>query len=153
MSSPSQWNAGPWNSFLWDQVAGQTAAGQQQSPAPFTPILSGQIIPLTNAPYQTLRVTLAIDGGTLTLNLVVSYNEVGQFWCMAIYDQSGNALFSDVPLITGYWPGANILGQYAYAGIGSAYVISSSGGVGDWPGVNGWGNGWQLLWGDTPVVG
>lgn len=150
MSSPSQWNIGPWNSFQWNQVTpGGPAQGNQPLPPGLTPILDGQIIPLTNAPYQYLQVTLAINGGTLTLNLIISFNEVGQFWVMQVFDQFGNALLSDVPLLTGYWPAANILGPWEYMQIGSAFVIANTGtpADSDWPGVTGWGaGGFQLLW-------
>ena len=155
MSSPSQWNAGQLNTFQWNAVTGGgSAQGQQQGPPSFIPVLTGQIIPLTNAPNQSLRVTGEIDGSTLTLNLQVNFNEVGGFWVMQIYDQNGNILLSDVPLLTGYWPGANILAPYWWMGIGSLYVINNSGGAGDWPGQNGWGQGgYLLLWDDSPTIG
>src|ERR1035438_716412 len=96
VSSPSQWGIGPWNSFLWNQVSpGGIAAGRQNGPPSTIPILTGQIIPLTNAANQSLQVTLATATGTLTLNLQVTFNEVGLFWVMSIYDQSYNPLFSD----------------------------------------------------------
>jgi hypothetical protein len=147
-TSPSNWGtAGPSNSFQWGQVTGGgPAAGQQFAPPSSNPILDGCVVSLTNAPTQVLTVALPINGTTITLNLVVSFNEIGQFWVMSVFDQSYNALFSDVPLITGYWPGGNILAQYDYAGIGGATVIAQNGGVGDWPGINGWGNGWILCW-------
>ena len=141
MGSPSNWNAGPFNSFQWNQVAsGGPAQGQQQFPPSFTPILDGVLIPITNAPNQSLRVTLPINGGTTTLNLQISFNEVGLWWVMAIYDQSFNPLLSDIPLLTGYWPAANILGPWEYMLIGGATVINNSGGASDWPGANGWGH-------------
>ena len=122
------------------------AQGQQQFPPSSIPILDGQVIPLTNAPNQQLQVTLQINGGTLTLNLIVSWNQVGLFWVMQILDQNFNALLSDIPLLTGFWPAANILEPFDYMGIGGATVINQ-GGDGDWPDVNGWGTGsYILIW-------
>ena len=152
MSSPSQWNVPPWNTALWNQGPGASAAGRQGGPPSIVPILTGQIIPLNNSPNQSLQVALATFSGSLTLNLQVSFNEVGQFWVMSIYDQSFNPVVSDVPLLTGYWPAANILGPWSYANIGGAYVINQSGGAGDWPGANGWGSGGYLLLWDASMV-
>jgi hypothetical protein len=144
-TSPSQWNGGQYNAFQWNQGVGANAAGQTQGPPSFTQILDGSVVPLTNAANQQLTISLPINGTTVDLNLAVNFNEVGQFWVMSVSDQSGNPLFSDVPLITGYWPGGNLLAQYNYAQIGGCTVINQSGGAGDWPGVNGWGP-YQLIW-------
>jgi hypothetical protein len=152
MTPPGSWNSGPWNSFLWNQVAeGGAAQGALPPPPSVIPILYGQIIPLTNSPQQSLQVTLSIDGGTVTLNLIVSFNEVGGFWVMQIFDPAGGVILSDVPLVTGSWPAANVLSPFVYMSIGSAYVINN-GGIGDWPGITGWGlGGFLLLWSDTPA--
>lgn len=145
-TSPSQWNVPQWNQAQWNQGPLAAAAGKQILPPSFTPILNGVIIPLSNAPNQSLQVTLPTANGSLTLNLQVSFNEVGLWWVMQIYDQSFNIILSDVPLLTGYWPGANILAPYAYTNCGTWYIINNSGGISDWPGVNGWGaNAFQLL--------
>jgi hypothetical protein len=151
--TPGAWNApqSQWNSRLWNQAVGGAAQGAQQFPPGFTPVLTGQIIPINNSPYQQIQVALNTYNGTLTLNLIVSYNEVGNWWVMQIFDQNYNALLSDIPLLTGYWPAANILAPWFWMNIGTATVIANQGGYGDWPGINGWGNGWLLLW-DASMV-
>ena len=105
------------------------------------------LIPLTNAPNQRLTVDLPINGSAITLNLRVCYNEEGGFWVMDVFDQSGVLMVASVPLITGAWPGGNILAPWDYLWIGSAFVINQSGGASDWPDSSGFGDGpFRLLW-------
>src|SRR5579871_5481567 len=85
-----------------------------------------QIIPLTSDPHQSLNVTLTVDGSSLTLNLDISFNEIAGYWELSIFDANGNPLVLAIPIITGLWPAANLLGVYSYLQIGSAYVICQS---------------------------
>ena len=122
-----------------------TSAQQQQ-----TGLGISVLIPLTNAPNQTVTVNLPINGGSLTLNLRIYYNENGEngnFWVMDVADQYGNLLVASVPLVTGVWPAANILAPYDYLKIGSAYVINSSGGATDIPDASSLGSSFVLIWG------
>ncbi len=108
-----------------------------------------QILKLTNAPNQSLRPTLTVNGETLTLNLRLYYNTQGGFWCMDVSDQNAVALVSSVPFITGEWPAANILAPFDYLKIGSAYVINQNGSASEWPNDTNLGTDFQLLWGDN----
>ena len=85
-----------------------------------------KIIPLTTSPNQKLSITLPINGQNITLNLSVRYNTVANYWVMTVADKSGNVLIDSLPVITGEYPAANILGQYQYLGIGSAVVVNAS---------------------------
>lgn len=114
--------------------------------------MSAQIIPLTTAPNQSFQVKLSIDGKTLTLQLTLSFNPMANYWVMNIADQAGNPLVSSVPLLTGVWPGANILSSYAYLLIGSAFMLNVSGVAQDHPDQTNLGSDFQLLWDDTPVT-
>jgi len=123
--------------------------------------MSDQIIPLTDAPIQSFAVQLAVDGGTLTLQLTVRYNEIAGCWVMTVSDASGNLLLDSVPMLTGAWPAANLLEQFSYLAIGSAYVLNVSGAETvteelDWPqlepGAQVWGKDFLLLWGDTAAI-
>jgi hypothetical protein len=105
-----------------------------------------QIVPLTSAPTQSIRVTLSVNGAALTLNLRLYFNTAGGFWVMDIADQIGKALVSSVPLITGAWPAANILAPFDYLKIGSAFVINQVGSASEWPNANNLGSGFLLLW-------
>ena len=108
-----------------------------------------QIIPLTNAPQQTLNVSLNVDGSVLRLGLEIYYSEMAQYWLMDIYNSSGDLLLSSIPLITGSWPAANLLCQQGYLNIGSCYVINLGQVPEDYPNANELGNGFLLLWDNT----
>jgi hypothetical protein len=85
-------------------------------------------IPLTPA-QQSMAISL---NGT-TYNLTFTYRDttlgsdqvdglpVG--WIMDFADQDGNLLIGAIPLVTG----CNLLGQYAYLGIGGAMFVYSDG--------------------------
>lgn len=114
--------------------------------------MASQIVPLSNAPDQTLSVSLEIDGGVTTLGLRVRYSEVAGYWVLTVRDRVGNVLVDSVPLITGYYPAANLLQQQAYLGIGSAYILNVSGTEDGNPTAENLGSSFLLLWDDTPLV-
>ena len=112
--------------------------------------MSAQIVPLTYDPDQTLQVALNVDGKTLTLGLEVKWNATAGYWVMTITDPTtGTTLLDAVPLITGAYPSANILGQYGYLAIGSAYIINAGGVEMDSPDDTNLGTDFVLLWDDT----
>ena len=104
-----------------------------------------QIVPLTQAPNQTLTVQLTVDGGPLTLNLAFSYSAMSGWWQMQVADAQGNILIASVPLITGYYPAANMLAQYGYLQVGSAYLLNTGNSPDDYPGANDL-TAFSLLW-------
>lgn len=109
-----------------------------------------QVIPLTTAPNQTFQILLAVNNAQLRLNLSISYNEMANYWTMDVDDNNGNPLLAGVPLLTGSWPAANILGQYQYLNIGSAYVINvSNSDINDYPNASDLGVDFILVWGDN----
>ena len=108
-----------------------------------------QLISTTNAPNQTLQVTLNVNGSTLKLVLTLRFNEMAQYWVLSIADQNSTMLVDSIPLLTGTWPAANILQQYQYLGIGSAYIINLGTAVADYPSLNDLGTNFLLVWGDN----
>jgi len=71
---------------------------------------------------------------------------------MSISNQAGTPIVSGVPLITGIYPAANILAPYQYLGIGSAYVLNSSGTTSpDYPNATDLGTDFVLIFDNTPV--
>jgi len=110
--------------------------------------VSSQIIPLTTANNQTFSAQLTVNGQLLTLNFTLAYSVMAGYWQLAIADVNNNPLVSSVPLITGEYPGANLLAQYQYLNIGSAYLLNTSDAPGDYPGQNNLGQ-FALLWGDN----
>lgn len=112
--------------------------------------MSAQIIPLTSAQNQTLRAQLTVDGSSLVLLMFISYSAMSGYWELEISDVNGNILVASVPFVTGLYPAANMLAQYGYLKIGSAYLLNTGDSSLDYPGPNTLGV-FSLLWGDTEV--
>ena len=112
--------------------------------------MANQIIPLTTQPNQSMTVQLTVDGASLVLNLALNYSYMAGHWNMSIYTAQGSLLVANLPLITGVFPAANILEQYGYLQIGSAYLLNNGSAVAeDYPSVSTLGTAFSLLWGDT----
>lgn len=107
-----------------------------------------QLIPLTQAPNQTFTVQLSVGGNPLTLNLELGYSAMAGWWGLKISDVQNNVLVASVPLITGYYPGGNILAQYGYLDIGSAFILNTGNATVDYPTESSLTK-FTLLWGDT----
>jgi len=107
-----------------------------------------QTIPLQVAPNQTFSVPLVVDGTQLTLNFSLSYSYMAGYWALAVSSVNGASLIANVPLVTGWYPCANLLAQYGYLTIGSAYLLNTGNAPTDYPGPNDLGL-FSLLWGDT----
>jgi len=110
--------------------------------------MSDQLVPLSNADGQTFSVSLTVNSSVLTLNLGVSYNVMAGYWDMSISDVNGNLLVASVPLVTGWYPAANLLTQYQYLQIGNAYLLNTSESSEDYPGPSNLSQ-FTLLWGDN----
>ena len=112
--------------------------------------MSDNLIPLTTAPNQTFTAVLNVNNAILRLNLTIRYNEMATYWVMTIADQNNNVLLDSIPLLTGTWPAANILQQYQYLNIGSAYVINAgSQTLYDYPNITDLGTDFVLVWSDN----
>jgi len=110
--------------------------------------MSLQVVPLSSS-SQTTTVQLQVDGNPLTLVLVVKWSAMAGYWVMTIYDAQDNLLLDSIPLVTGWYPAANLLAQYGYLQIGSAHIINLGVDASDYPGSTDLGVGFILLWGDT----
>jgi hypothetical protein len=113
--------------------------------------MANAIIPLDNSPNQNFQVTVNVDGNLITLAIELRYNSMAGYWVMTISDTLGNIVLDSIPLITGVWPAANLLRQYQYLGIGSAYILNASGPIPglDYPNNTDLGSDFVLLWGDS----
>lgn len=111
--------------------------------------MATQIIPLTSDPNQTMQTTVNVNSKNVTLQLMLRYNETANYWVMTVSDSQSNKLVDSIPLITGDYPSGNILEQYAYLGIGSAFVIKTGGTAADYPGSDQLGTDFALVWSDT----
>jgi len=112
--------------------------------------MATKMIPLIPGANQSLECTLPVDDKNITLSFRFTYNRVAEYWFMSIADASTNALLLDaVPLVTGIYPAADLLGQYQYLGIGSATIVvvdSSERGIPAFPTL---GSQFYLVWTDT----
>lgn len=98
------------------------------------------IIPLTSEPDQTFTSTITVDNKNLTLNFRFRYNTEAEYWTMSILDY-----VEAIPLV-GY---ENLLEQYSYKNIGSAYIVKNSSIEADRPSDTNLGTDFLLVWGDT----
>lgn len=110
--------------------------------------MSNQIIPLTSNPNQTFTTQLTVDGAALTLQMALAYDEMAGWWNLSVSSSAGAQLLASVPLITGWYPAANLLAQYGYLAIGSAFLLNTGGAATDYPGQGNLAQ-FSLLWGDT----
>jgi len=101
-----------------------------------------QVIPLSISPNMTMTAQLTVDGGPLSLNLKFKYDSMAGYWVMSISNTNNDLLLDSIPLITGSYPAANILGQYRYLRIGSWYVVNVSKIVPKVGAFTGYGEGW-----------
>lgn len=107
-----------------------------------------KIIPLTSDPNQSLTITLPIGEENITLDLVVRFNTVANYWVMTVKDNDGITLIDSLPILPGEYPAADILGQYQYLGIGSAFIVNASNTDLDIPNDISLGVDHFLIWGD-----
>jgi len=84
-------------------------------------------VPLTNAP-QTFAITLA----GVQYQFTVKWCGPAACWTLDIADSSGNPLIGSIPLVTG----TDLLGQYAYLGIGGGLEVQSDVNLYDVPDFN-----------------
>jgi hypothetical protein len=110
--------------------------------------MSSQIISLSSANNQSFSVRLIVNGASLTLNFTLAYSTMAGYWQLSVSDVNGNLLIASIPLITGLYPAANLLAQYQYLQIGSAYLLNTGNAPVDYPGANNLGQ-FSLLWGDN----
>ncbi|HWQ41895.1 MAG TPA: hypothetical protein VN456_07650 [Desulfosporosinus sp.] len=103
-------------------------------------------IPLTSAPSQSFKCTIPVDGKNITLKLNVRFNTAANYWVMSISDPKTEKYILDgIPLLTG----TDILGQYAYLGLGSASILNIGNNTMDSPDSTNLGTDFILVWSDS----
>lgn len=105
-------------------------------------------VPVTNQPNQSLTVSIPrSDGTNVRLDLYIYWNEYAQVWQMDITDSStGLPLVAGIAMITSTGAYQDLLSQYAYLNIGSAYVVPYSTASNDYPSITDWDANFVLLW-------
>jgi hypothetical protein len=110
-----------------------------------------KVVPLVPSRNQTLVCTLPVDNKNITLQFTFTYNGVGGYWWMSITEMPRKTLLVDsVPLVTGLYPAGDLLRQYGYLEIGSAYIVPASDGlIRGIPDFDNLGVDYFLYWNDT----
>lgn len=104
------------------------------------------IVPTTSSPNQTFSSTIPIDGNKIKLYFFLRYNTEQQCWQMDLSDANKQPLLASIPLVGG----VNILEQYSYLNIGSAYVLKINPNLqSSRPSSDNLGKDFILVWGDT----
>lgn len=113
--------------------------------------MSSVVIPLTPGKNQSMSCSLPVDGANISLSFVFTYNSIGGYWYMSVTDTKKKTLYLDaVPLVIGNYPAANVLSQYSYLKLGSAWVIPSNQAAGLVnPTSANLGTDYVLIWSDT----
>ncbi|QDY27251.1 phage baseplate plug family protein [Clostridium botulinum] len=104
------------------------------------------IVPLTPSPNQTFTSTIPVDEKKLKLFFFLRYNTEQKCWEMDLKDSDDQDLIHSLPLVCGL----NLLEQYSYLNIGSAYIVKLNPNLmEDNPNEFNLGKDFILVWGDT----
>lgn len=110
--------------------------------------MATQVIPVDSSPNQTWQVSVNINGAVVTFFVTLDYNEIAEYWVMAISDSNQNPILNDIPLVTGL----NLLRQYQYLGIGSIYLLPIGQQAENYPDDTNLGTAFELVWSDNTVL-
>ncbi len=102
------------------------------------------IVPISAIPNYKFSSKIPVDNQNITLQFECQYNELAGYWIVNVL-QTGKYLIAGLPVL----PAQNILEQYAYLGIGSAYIVPAQTIKEQWPSRYTLGSSWYLVWGDT----
>lgn len=104
------------------------------------------VLPLTPNPNQKFTSTIPIDGKKIKFNFFLRFNTEANYWVLDISDSSNTNLLVSINLVCGL----NLLEQYSYLKIGSAYLVKTDNSLNDdSPNEYNLGSKFVLLWGDT----
>lgn len=108
------------------------------------------ILPITNQPNQTFSVKVPVGDLNLNLQFYVYWNNIAEYWQLSILNlDTGVKLIDGLPMVRGLAPAGNILHQFEYMGIGSAYLVALNATPDkDYPGLGDWDTNFVLLWGN-----
>lgn len=108
-----------------------------------------QKIVLSSTPNQTIEAILSVNGVNRNFQFFIRFNDIANYWVMRITDLDTNEVLLDsVPLLPAIDSSGNILAQYDYLRIGSAYLVAVSDEFMT-PGIDDLGTNFILLWGDN----
>jgi len=87
----------------------------------------------------------------MPFDFALRYNGEAEYWYMGVSDAvTGQVFFSDMPLIAGMYPAANLLEQFEHLRIGAAAVVKiNPDNPDDAPNGGNLGRDFVLIWGDS----
>lgn len=104
------------------------------------------IVPLTTSPNQKFTSTIPIDGKKIKFNFFLRFNTEAKYWVLDVFNSQNDSLIVSLNLVCGL----NLLEQYSYLNIGSAYIYKVDNSLlGDIPNEYNIGTDFYLVWGDT----
>lgn len=103
------------------------------------------IIPIQAVPNMSFSSVIPVDSNNITLIFTLTYNELAKYWVVSIAKSDGTTLIRSLPVI----PAQNILEQYKYMQIGSAYIVPRQTVKEQWPSMDTLATDWYLVWSDT----
>lgn len=104
------------------------------------------VIPVDNSQNNTFKCTVPVDGKAIKFKFRFSFNSEAGYWYMDIYKSDNTPLLSSIPLVCG----CNLLDQYTYMEIGSAYLVKTDKTFkDDIPNMYTLGTKFKLVWGNT----
>ena len=107
--------------------------------------MAEQTIPVTNNPNQLFDFDLKVNNITLPVVFSFVYNRIAGYWYMTLTNRDTlEILLDSVPLLTS----DNLLEQYAYLNIGSAYIRNVGNVSFDSPDDTNLGIDFLLIWDD-----
>lgn len=111
------------------------------------------VVPIYNSDNQIFTITVEVGGTNIGLTIDLRYNSEGDFWHMDVSDATtGAMLLAAVPLVTGEYPAADLLGQFQHLGIGSAVIMKLTDGIeADYPGLDDLESNFAFIWGSGDI--
>lgn len=103
------------------------------------------IIPITTAPNNSFSCKIPVDSKNIMIYFFARFNEVAGYWLVSLSDGKNTDYIRNLPVL----PSDNILEQYSYLGVGSAYILKSASVIEEWPTSSTLGTDWVLVWSDT----
>ncbi len=101
-------------------------------------------VPMQPIPNHQFSCSVPIDGQNVLLRFRMMYNELAGYWVVDI-SKDDAMLVSGLPVV----PAQDILEQFKYLEIGSAYIVPKSDVREQWPSANTLSSDWYVVWGDT----
>lgn len=79
---------------------------------------------LDNNPFQNWNVTLPFRDGNKKFKVKLTYNTIGEFWYMTIFDFFTDAVLIDgIPLFDSDFPTADLFKPYSYRNTGKLFLV------------------------------